>query len=225
MKIRFIDLHVHSKNSSGENQIEDYLRVADMLKIKLGFCDGIKYSEYISGIEIKPKNIRELNEMLKKCLNEFDFILVDVKEPRLIRKCSENYKIDIISFPHYIDYYIARSCRDNNIAIEIKLRDLITATGSKRIKVLSNIKEILRLKRKYEFDLIITSGAKSIYELRSSTDISSMLKIIGFEEDEIKEAMEIVPKKIVEYHRKYYIISRGVRILRNNQCQNKKLYL
>ncbi len=214
MKIKFLDLHVHTKNSSGENSLEEYLEAAKELKIELGFCDGIRYEGYISGIEIKPKNLSELKSSLKKYINEFDYIMVDVKEPKLLRKCSENYKIDIISFPYYIDYYIARNCYKNQIAIEIKLSDVIRNTGSKRIKVLSCIKEILRLRDKYEFDLVITSGAKSIYELRCWFDIYSFMKIIGLEDHEIKRFMEEVPRNIVEFHRRYYIVSKGVRILR-----------
>ncbi len=215
MKIRFLDLHVHTKNSCGENSLEEYVEIAKRLRIDIGFCDGIKYENYISGIEIKPKNVKELKELLKRYINEFDFIIVDVKEPKLLRKCSEDYRVDIISFPYYIDYYIARNCKKNEIAIEIKLSDIIRNTGSKRIKVLSCVKEILRLREKYEFDLVITSGAKSIYELRSWFDVYSLMKILGLNDNDIKRFMEEIPKRIVEYHRKYYIIAKGVRVLRN----------
>jgi RNase P/RNase MRP subunit p30 len=54
------------------------------------------------------------------------------------------------------------------------------------------------LSRKYGFDIIVTSGARSRLELRSSDGVSQLLKLLGFDESEAGAAMMTVPKAILE---------------------------
>ena len=212
-KKTFIDLHVHSINSKGVDSPKRLLYHANLLGIKIGICDGIKYNmDVFSGIEIHAKDKKELKAKLKEARNNFDFIIANVDGIDLRRKAVESCT-DILAYGE-IDTYIARKARKNDVAIEINLSKLINAEPHKKISVLRNIKTVLMLSEKYKFDIIVTSGAHNRYDLRAFREAYELLRAIGFSEEKALDALYKVPLKIVEKNRKYVHIYKGVRVLR-----------
>jgi ribonuclease P/MRP protein subunit RPP1 len=198
--VKFIDLHVHSVFSHGVDTPSRLLVEAKKLRIGIGLCDGRAY-EHLSGIEINFRNKKELRNAIKKFEN-LDYIIVHGGLEKTNRLAVSDSRIDILAHPDQgrrdsgIDAFIARKASENDVAIEVNLSRLFSSRRIYRVYALMNIKRNLFLSRKYGFDIVVTSGARSRYELRKADVVCEILKSIGFENQEISRAMKKVQEII-----------------------------
>ncbi|MEE8402167.1 MAG: RNase P subunit p30 family protein [Candidatus Hydrothermarchaeaceae archaeon] len=204
--MNFIDLHTHSMLSCGVDTQKRMLFHAKMLGVELGLCDGCsasKRGKYLSGIEIRASDKSELKNGLANS-SGFDYVIVHGGNEHINRLAASDKRVDVLAHPERgrkdagVDTFIARQAQKNNVAIELNLRNLIFTRGNHRVNVIKNIKRQLLLSRKYRFDIIVTSGARSRLELRSGDGVSQLLKLLGFDESEAEAGMTTVPKSILE---------------------------
>lgn len=200
--MKFIDLHTHSILSCGVDTQKRMLFHARRLGVELGFCDG-KRRESPAGVEIAASNKKELKSGLSK-LRDFDYVVVHGGDEHINRLAVSDERVDVLAHPERgrkdsgVDSFIARQAGKNGVAIEVNLRNLILARENHRVNALKNVERNLTLSRKYGFDIVVTSGAKSRLELRSGDGVSQLLKLLGFNDSEAEAAMLTVPKGILE---------------------------
>ncbi|MBO5840071.1 MAG: ribonuclease P subunit P30, partial [Methanobrevibacter sp.] len=65
-----------------------------------------------------------------------------------------------------------------------------------------------------KFPLILTTDSKSIYDVRSTRDIVSFFKSIGFSNEEIYNGFYYYPKQIIDFNKeRKSMIVKGVKII------------
>lgn len=200
----FLDLRVHSLNSSGTDSYNSMLMQAKALGAEIGLCDNHSYDEGIySGIEIKENTKKKLKKSIDKNLSGFDYILVHGGNAEINRYAVMDRRVGILAHPDKgrkdsgLDAFLARQAAINGVAIEMSISGLLNSRRNERVKRLRNLHANLMLKRKYGFDIIVTSGAKSRYDLRTPEEVAALLEVIGFTREEIVDAMVKVPMKII----------------------------
>lgn len=173
------------------------------------------------GVEITAKNVEDLRKKIKKFRKKVDILTVHGGDIKINRAASENPRVDIISHPYRnridcgINHVLAKKAARNNVAIDIDISYILKTRSSLRSKVLSQFREILKLNKKFNFPLIITNNAHSIYDLRTPKDIIAFLGCIGMAEKDVVKAMSINPIKILERNReKDIFIVNGVKIVK-----------
>ena len=200
--MEFIDLHAHSILSCGVDTQNRMLFDAKKLGVELGLCDGAE-GECHRGIEINVKGKSELKNALAKSRN-FDYVVIHGGDEHINRIAVSDKRVDILAHPEMgrkdpgVDPFVAKEAKKNGVAIEVNLRNLILTGGNRRVNALKNVARTLKLSRKYGFDIIVTSGAKSRFELRSGDGVFQLLKLLGFEETEAEAVMVSVPRGILE---------------------------
>lgn len=200
--MKFTDLHAHSIISCGVDTQSRMISHAKSLGVELGLCDNEK-SEHLSGFEIKASSKSELKNSIGRG-RDFDYVVVCGGDEHMNRLAVGDERVDILAHPEQgrkdsgIDPFVAKQASENGVAIEVNLRKLILTGANHRVNALKNVERNLMLSRKYGFDIIVTSGAKSRLELRSSDGVLQILKLLGFEESEAKAAMVGVPKGILK---------------------------
>ncbi|MFQ5887408.1 MAG: RNase P subunit p30 family protein, partial [Candidatus Hydrothermarchaeales archaeon] len=191
------------------------------LGVEIGFCDGIR-SYDTSGIEIHPRNKNEFKHLLKKHRGDFDYIIVYGGGEGINRLAVKDERVDILTHPSLnyrdsgINSALAKEAEKNGVAVEVNLREIITAKRMDRVNAIRRIKTNLLLSKKYGFDLIVVSGAKSRYELRGSRQVYELLKLLGLDKEEIEDATHRVPTKILEDNKDRKdrnVIMKGVRVV------------
>jgi ribonuclease P/MRP protein subunit RPP1 len=171
------------------------------LGVTIGICDGLSYS-CPSGVEIEANGKRDLMRKLKK-FEDVGYIVVHGGKEAVNRAAVSDSRVDILAHPDRgrkdsgVDSFIGRKAAENGVAVEVNLSSLISAKWNSRAYVLRNIKRNLMLSRKYGFDLVVSTGAKSRLELREADVVAEILRAIGFTDEEIYRAMEEVPREIV----------------------------
>jgi ribonuclease P/MRP protein subunit RPP1 len=94
------------------------------------------------------------------------------------------------------DRVCATVAAERNVAVDIRITPLIMLRGVARERTVRLIEEILLLQNRYEFPVIISSGAKQPSELRSCRAVGSLLTGIGMEQDLIDAALTGIPDLI-----------------------------
>ncbi len=221
----FYDMIVHTNVSIGENSLDE---VVDMAK-KLGL-DGIcvptyytslkdlkeytstlkKYDEIdvVSGVIVKADSPQDMNNIVSMVRKKVEMVIVHGGEYSINRAACENPMVDILAHPELnrtdsgLDHICAKSATDNNVAIEINFRELLESSGTLRVRTLKKIMKNVRICRNYKTPLITTSGAVSIWNMRSGRELASVANLVGLPITEAIETVSTVPEKIVEDNRK-----------------------
>jgi ribonuclease P/MRP protein subunit RPP1 len=176
--------------------------------------------ELYKGVLIRAKNPEDMKRKLEKFRKDADVIMVQGGDQKINRTASEDPRVDIISRPYYkrrdcgINHVIGKKAAENEVAMELNIRYLSKTSSFLRYKVLAHFREILKLQRKFGFPLIITSHARSIYDLNSPQDLIALAGCFGMSRGETISALSENPQKIIERSKmRNKIIVDGVKII------------
>lgn len=237
--MRAYDLHLHSSFSSGISSLEELVSTAK----ELGYT-GICFSEYFKNdeqikkleeetkkleeelkIEIfigfEARSVRELFKLVEK-RRKFDVLLVRGGDLKLNRVACETPEVDILTHPEYeridsgLNHVLVKEAAKNNVAIEMNFREILISSKRSRSIVLANIRNNLKLAKKYNAPIILCSGAISHFELRDPKVLISFATQLGLELKEAKDAISRIPEKIVKLakeRRSENFIMQGVKVI------------
>lgn len=174
----------------------------------------------IPGLKIQSSNTHDLQKKITRLRNKTNVLMVQGGNLKINRSSCENIKVDILSRPYYqrrdpgINHVLSKEAFKNNVTIEICLNDLLRSRHSLRSKLIAHFRDIINLKRKFNFPLLITSGADSFYDLRNPRDIIALFKCLDMSEEEILTAISHQPQSILKYNldRKNTVVD-GVKVI------------
>ena len=179
---------------------------------------NFEHAEISIGINILNANSNEIRKIINKYRNKSNYISCLGGDLKINRSVCENHRIDVLSRPYYkrrdsgMNHVLAKEAKRNNVAIELCFRDILNNHLRYRANVISSFKEILMFHRKFKFPLILTTDSKSIYDIRSTRDIVSFFKSIGFSNEEIYNGFYYYPKQIVDFNKeRKSMIVKGVK--------------
>jgi ribonuclease P/MRP protein subunit RPP1 len=160
------------------------------------------------GIEIKASNLQELKKKVRKNRKKADLILVHGGDLKINRAAVEESKVDILCHPYNhrrdsgINHVLAKIAAENNVAIELNIRHLLQKRNNYRHYIISYFRQLVKLHNKYGFPLIITSGARNKYDLRSPLDLVALASCFGMTPEMAIKSLSKTPKNIIEYSKK-----------------------
>ncbi|MGB9938124.1 MAG: ribonuclease P protein component 3 [Methanobacterium sp.] len=172
------------------------------------------------GIEIFAKNPDDLRKQINKFRDNLDVIIVNGGNLKINRAACEDPRIDILAHPYKnrrdsgINHVLAKKAFENEVAIEISINPLIRTRLSLRAKLISQFRHIIKLKRKFGFQTLISSNANSIYDLRTPEDIIAISNCFGMTEEEAAVSLSKIPKNIIERNKiRKDVIVKGARVV------------
>lgn len=176
--------------------------------------DGISY-DYT--LEIKSTNVNDIKKIARKFRNKASCISVIGGDLKVNRAAVENIQIDVLSRPYLkrfdsgLNHVLAKEALKNNVAIELCFKDILRTYLSHRSKVISNFKDVYTLYRKFDFPLLLSSRAESVFDIRTTNDFVSVFKQTGLSDLEIEKSF-IAAQDILEFNRnRDKMILKGVR--------------
>ena len=202
----------HINFSYNQNTFNDALDFKDELINELSGKINVDYT-----LEIKSNNANEIRKIVSKFRNRSSCISVVGGDLKINRLTLENVRIDVLSRPYLkrydsgINHVLAKEALKNNVAIELCFKDVLKTYLSHRSKVLSNFNDIYRLYRKYDFPLILSSRAESVFDIKTTHDFVAFFKQTGLSDDEISKSFK-TSFDILEFNRnRDKMILQGVR--------------
>lgn len=233
----FFDLNI--KGSSLENNIKlaneasfygwnhinfsyntnDFLNAVDFKNDLENSLDGIIEFNYT--LEIKSSNINDIQKSVNKFRKKASCISVVGGDLKVNRSTLENIKVDVLSRPYLrrydsgLNHVLAKEAVKNNVAIELCFKDVLKSYLSHKSKVISNFKDIYTLYRKFDFPLVLSSRAESVFDIRTTHDFVAFFKQTGLTDAEINKSFE-TSSNILEYNKnREDLILKGVRRVRD----------
>ena len=157
-------------------------------------------------LEIKSTNINEIRKITRKFRNKSSCISVVGGDLKVNRAVLENVQIDVLSRPYLrrydggLNHVLAKEALKNNVAVELCFKDVLKSYLAPRSKVISNFKDIYTLYRKFDFPLILSSHAESVFDIRTTYDFVAFFKQTGLTVDEINNSF-LTAKNILEFNK------------------------
>ena len=202
----------HINFSYGQDNFKDALdfkqELDDLLNGKISF-------DYT--LEIKSNNVNDIRKIARKFRNKSSCISVMGGDLKVNRAVVENIQIDVLSRPYLkrfdsgLNHVLAKEAVKNNVAVELCFKDVLRTYLSHRSKVISNFKDIYTLYRKFDFPLILSSRAESVFDIRTTHDFISVFKQTGLTGIEVEKSF-MTARDILEFNRnRDNMILKGVR--------------
>lgn len=204
----------HINFSYTQNEYDDALSFKNDLKDNLKDVIDVDYT-----LLIKSNNPSEIRKTVRKYRKKSSCISVLGGDLKINRTSLENIQIDVLSKPYLkrydsgLNHVLAKEAKDNNVAIEIVFSDILKSYLAYRSKILANFRDIYKLHRKYDFPLIFSSGAESVFDLRTVKDFEAVFTQSGLNDLEVKNSFKTAAN-ILEFNkdRKNMILS-GVKVV------------
>ncbi len=204
----------HINFSYSQNDFKNALNLRDELKDCLKDIISFDYT-----LEIKSTNINEIRKAVNKFRNDSLCISVIGGDLKVNRAVLENVKVDVLSRPYLkrydsgINHILAKEALNNNVAIELCFEDILKSYLAPRARIISSFRDIYTLYRKFDFPLVLSSRAESIFDIKTTQDFVSVFKQTGLSDDEINNAFQ-TSRSILEFNKdRKDLIFRGVRRL------------
>lgn len=211
----FYDLNIHPSDSST-------IELAFEAK-RLGYSGIAVTSSTIPEKEALPPNFSiyrcielsckpsRLREEIKKHKGS-DILIAIGGDESLNRAAVETEGLDILMQPSQFNNVLAKAASDNSIAIGFALGAIIHLRGDARVRELSIMRTNLKHARKYKLSTVLTSSARSLYDLRAPREMAALAGIFGMTSKEAVEAMSAAPLELLRRKSPEYI-QEGVEIL------------
>ncbi len=156
------------------------------------------------GVEIfveEPKDLRKIiNEIREKTL----LIIVHGGDYRINLEAVSNPKVDILAHPELdrndngLDENCFKLAKENNVLIEVNFYQILKNKGYHRAKIIQNISENIRLAQEIGTDIIITSGARSHWDIRDPRALASVANVLGLDLGKAIDSVSDIPEKLIE---------------------------
>jgi ribonuclease P/MRP protein subunit RPP1 len=163
------------------------------------------------GVEIQAKPSR-IREEIRKYRESDHILIVEGGEEDINRAAVETEGLDILLHPLEFNNVLAKAASDNSVSIGFNLGLLIRLRGEARVRELKTMRINLKHARKYKLQLILTSDAHSIYDLRAPREMVAISSIFGMTEKEAVDAMSTTPLNILRRKSPNYI-QEGIEII------------
>ncbi|MBQ2637372.1 MAG: ribonuclease P [Methanobrevibacter sp.] len=157
-------------------------------------------------LEIKSTNVNDIRKAVNKFRSKVSCISVVGGDLKVNRACLENVKIDVLSRPYLkrfdsgLNHVLAKEALRNNVAIELCFKDVLKSYLSHRSKIISNFRDTYVLYRKFDFPLILSSRAESIFDIRTTHDFVAFFKQTGLTDSEIEKSF-VTSSNILELNK------------------------
>lgn len=204
----------HINFSYNQNEFDDALIFLDDLKNNLKNVITVDYT-----LNIKSNNPNEIRKITRKYRKNSSCISVLGGNLKINRDCLENIQVDILSRPYFkrhdsgLNHILAREAHDNNVAVELVFSDVLNSYLSRRSKIISNFKDIYQLYRKYEFPLILSSGARSVFDIKTVMDFKAFFTQTGLSEEDVDKSFRI-SENILNFNKnRKNLILKGVKVV------------
>ncbi len=238
--MKFYDLCVQSSHSGGESSVKETVEFA----AKLGFsgiviCDNFESMEKLrlikqeiastkggievyQGVKVKAETPEEMREVINKVRDHVDIVAVHGGNYDINRAACENSKVDILSHPEFerydsgLDDVCLRLAAENNVAIGVDFKSVLYSYRGIRGRILGNIGRNIKLCREMKTNIVITSGAASVWDMRAPRELVAILTILGVDLSQAFLSASGMPQAILEENKKILegrIITKGVEVV------------
>lgn len=239
MKRVFADLHLYPSSKGLDSTIQLIKKAKQLGYTVLGFSrNNISNKEsieliqnfckkekidFVSRIDLLPKNRIELKSYLKKVRRKYELICVICKNKEVARQAAKDRRVDLLNFPsmyyrnRFFDRNEAELASKSCAALEIDAKPIITLEGSSRVRFLSFLRRETTIARDFHIPIILSSGVSKATLIRKPRELATLMHLLDFNEVSALDAISTNPKIIISRNRQKLdssFIAPGIKIIK-----------
>lgn len=96
-----------------------------------------------------------------------------------------------------LNHVLARHAAENSVAIDFNMNGIIYNRRGDRARIIGKMRDNLKLLRKYKAPMILTSNARSVYDLRAPREMIALAAMFGMSKEEATSALSDIPRDIL----------------------------
>lgn len=183
--MKFYDLCLRSTGALGMAKEMGFTGVGILLEYKKGVFEEItsfkkQGIETAFGVELS-KNVKAKAKDIRR-----NTLLISARVQD--REAVETAEVDIV-FPVEFNHVMARLAKKNSVWVGFDFSPVLHSSRKGRGDILEQYLGIARIVRKYKVPFLLTSGAKSQWDVRSPSDLIAFGKVLGFQEPDCRKAL------------------------------------
>jgi len=179
--------------------------------------------DFVSRVDLAPKNTRELLTSLRRLRRKFEVVSVLCTSKPVARQAAKDRRVDVLSFPvarprdRFFDCAEAELASESSSSLEIDMAPLLSLEGFLRIRLISSLRREVAIAKSFRVPIVISSGTTNDYLLRGPHDYSALAVLFDMESALALSALSEVPFHIVERNRLKLspdFVAPGLRVVR-----------
>lgn len=117
-----------------------------------------------------------------------ELVIVTAPTKDAARRAMETPLVDVV-FADEVDDVMVKLAKRNKVAIGFDFSRVLHAHRVKRGAVLASYEATARLVRKFDAPFVLTSGARSAWDLRSPSDLAAFGRLLGLADPAVRVAL------------------------------------
>lgn len=179
--------------------------------------------DFVSRVDLTPKNNNELLANLRRLRRKFEVVSVLCTSKPIARQAAKDRRVDMLSFPvakprnRFFDSAEAELASESSSSLEIDMASLLSLEGFLRIRLISSLRKEVAIAKSFRVPVVISSGATNDYLLRGPHDYSALAMLFDMDSSLAFKALSEVPWSIVERNRLKLspdFVAPGLRVVR-----------
>ena len=225
MSRNFVDLHINSRYSKGDDDFSRIVSFAEKLDISsIVVFETVETSSDITklkeiknrisqirtrvkiyiGAELKNEDSDKMKSLITKARSKVDILAVCGGNLDINRIAVENPVVDILLNPEFsrrdsgLDEVMVKLAAKNHVAIEFNFRTILHTYSKVRSHILSHMRHNWTLVKRMDAPFIITSSANNVWDMRTGRELASFGTLVGMELSTALDAVSTNCETIIE---------------------------
>lgn len=179
--------------------------------------------DFISRIDLSPRNAGELLSSLRRFRRKFEVISVLCRSKPVARQAAKDRRVDLLGFSgaqsvsRFFDAAEAELASKASVSLEIDMSVLLSLEGFLRIRLLSNLRREAASAKNCHVPVVLSSGATDESVLRRPRDYLTLTALFDLDASCASKAFSENPLSIVQRNRLKLnpdFVAPGIRIVR-----------
>ncbi len=152
-------------------------------------------------ITVEASNEGEAKKKLRGIKQRYDIVVLKPRSYGVARLAARDGRVDLIPIDEetlkYIDLSEIRLLENSRGAFELSLSTMYRNRYNTRF--IGMLQKKIRLLTRYDAPIVISSGARNIYELWHPKQVIGLLMLYGMSESKVLEALSLTPLTILKH--------------------------
>jgi RNase P/RNase MRP subunit p30 len=183
---------------------------------------GDRKVDFVTRVDLSPRNSNELLNELRKCRRKFEIVAVRCNTKDVARQAAKDRRVDLLQFSvtnnrkRFFDEQEAELASQALAALEIEMAPMLQLTSFSRIHLLSSLRKEVATAERADVPIVLSSGATKEQLMRGHHDFAALATIFDMHLPSALKALSEAPREIVGRNRKKLspdYIAPGIRVV------------
>lgn len=188
-------------------------------------CDAVGV-DFVTRMDLVPKNVNELLSQLRRLRRKFEIISVACLSKTVARQAAKDRRVDLVSFPsvdfkkRFFDVAEAELAANALASFEVDLFPVLSASSFERVRLLSCLRREVALAEKFSVPVVVSSCATDEFSMRTPRNFAAVGFLFDMPLPMALDALSANPWTIIKRNRaklSQRFVAPGIRVVRRGK--------